>query len=153
MPPGVSEGGMTAPVLDSQLDDLLFGCLRLDFTPLVQHQTVGDALALIRSQGLGERIVYFYVVDHDERLVGVIPTRRPLTADPATPLDRLMVRDVVTLPANVTLRDASRSVRPAQAARPPGRTRTVAARRRGRRPVCGDVSDALRDGTAGRFFS
>ena len=73
---------MTARVLDSQLDDQLFRCLRRDFTPLVQDQTVGDALTLIRSQGLGERIVYFYVVDNDERLVGVIPTRRLLTADP-----------------------------------------------------------------------
>ena len=83
MPPGAVERDMTALVLDSQLDDLLFGCLRRDITPLVQHQTVGDALALIRSQGLGERIVYFYVVDDDERLVGVIPTRRKDCSKPS----------------------------------------------------------------------
>ena len=144
MPPGAVERDMTALVLDSQLDDLLFGCLRRDITPLVQHQTVGDALALIRSQGLGERIVYFYVVDDDERLVGVIPTRRLLTADPATPLDRLMVREVVTLPANATLRDASEAfVRHKLLALPvvdgDGRLRGVA----DVGLFAGDVSDAL----------
>jgi magnesium transporter len=52
------------------------------------------------------RIVYFYVVDQQERLVGVLPTRRLLLSLPETAVAQLMVRKVVTLPATATLLDA-----------------------------------------------
>src|ERR1041385_1357683 len=54
--------------------------VRKDITRLRQDLTVQQALDLIRRQGLGEQIVYFYVVDAEERLIGVVPTRRLLTA-------------------------------------------------------------------------
>src|SRR5258706_10097458 len=58
------------------LNDLLFGYLRRDFTALQVDHTVGVALDRLRAQPLGERIVYFYVVDAEDRVVGVLPTRR-----------------------------------------------------------------------------
>jgi magnesium transporter len=92
---------------EHDLDELLFGHLRHDITPLRAGQRVGDALAFLRTQALGERIVYFYVVDADERLVGVVPTRRLLMADLNTSVDDIMVTGVTTLPSWATLRDAS----------------------------------------------
>ena len=49
---------------------------RRDVATLKQALTVQQALDAIRERGVGEKIVYFYVVDADERLVGVLPTRR-----------------------------------------------------------------------------
>ncbi len=105
----VSPSGVTSPAPAAQLDDLLFGYLRRDLTPLVEDLTVQRALDFVRQQGLGERIVYFYVVDVAGRLVGVIPTRRLLTAEPDASIASLMVRDVVALPTNATIRDASQA--------------------------------------------
>ena len=91
----------------SHLDEPLFGLLRRDLTPLLPDQTVTEALAFLRGQALGERIVYFYVVDAAGKLVGVVPTRRLLMADPGTPVALIMVRDVLALPTSATVRDAS----------------------------------------------
>jgi magnesium transporter len=82
--------------------------LRRDLAPLSWRMTVGEALASLRARPLGERIVYFYVVDDDGRLRGVVPTRRLLMASPDTRIANVMVADVVALPAAATLRDAAR---------------------------------------------
>jgi magnesium transporter len=79
---------------------------RQDFTPLQQEQTVGEALAAIRREGLGERIVYFYVVDAQRQLVGVVPTRRLLTSALEKRLDQIMIRRVVSLPDTATVLEA-----------------------------------------------
>jgi len=64
-------------------------------------------LASLRSQALGERIVYFYVVGDDRKLVGVVPTRRLLMTDPLAAVASIMVGNVIALPASATVRDAS----------------------------------------------
>ena len=81
--------------------------LRRDIAPLSSHMTVGEALSSLRARPLGERIVYFYVVDDDGRLTGVVPTRRLLMASLDVRIADLMVRDVVALPATATLREAA----------------------------------------------
>ncbi|MEO7318119.1 MAG: CBS domain-containing protein, partial [Chthoniobacteraceae bacterium] len=79
---------------------------RTDFPLLREEMAAADALALIREHGIGERIIYFYVVDGDERLVGVLPTRRLLTAALDARLGDIMVRRVVAIPKTATLIDA-----------------------------------------------
>lgn len=78
---------------------------RRDVATLRDDSSVGEALELIRSQGeaLGEKVVYFYVVDSEDRLVGVLPTRRLLTSPPQTHLGDIMVRKVLSLPASATI--------------------------------------------------
>ncbi len=80
--------------------------MRADFPLLQVGMTVDQALAVIREKGVGERIIYFYVVEPDDRLAGVLPTRRLLTAQPDTPLADLMLRRVVAIPRTATLLDA-----------------------------------------------
>ncbi len=53
------------------LEELLFAHLRRDFPTLLADHTVSEALASLRAQPLGERIIYFYVVDAEGRLLGV----------------------------------------------------------------------------------
>lgn len=79
---------------------------RKDFTALNKNLTVDEALHKIRKEGVGERIVYFYVVDDNEKLAGVLPTRRILTALPDQKLEEIMVNRVAALPHNATVYDA-----------------------------------------------
>ena len=79
---------------------------RVDQPLLRADMTVEQALGAIRQQGLGERIIYFYAVDEHDRLAGVLPTRRLLTAPPDTTLGELMVKRVIAIPATATVLDA-----------------------------------------------
>lgn len=95
------------PAVDNRhLNEPVVDYLRHDFTPLRLGQTVGEALSFLRSQQLGERLIYFYVIDHDGKLIGVLPTRRLLAADPHVAVESVMVPNVVTLPADATVREA-----------------------------------------------
>jgi len=79
---------------------------RRDFPLLDADMTVGQALERIRREGVGERVIYFYAIDQQKRLVGVVPTRRLLTAPLETELHEVMVRRVVAVPAKATVLDA-----------------------------------------------
>ena len=79
---------------------------RKDFPLLDADMTIAEALEQIRREGVGERVIYFFAVDSDKRLVGVLPTRRLLTATPETALRDIMVRRVVAIPATATILDA-----------------------------------------------
>src|SRR5881397_4093906 len=79
---------------------------RRDFPLLDADMTVGEALERIRREGIGERVIYFYAIDERKYLVGVVPTRRLLTAAPNTLLREIMVPRVITLPAEATVLEA-----------------------------------------------
>jgi len=79
---------------------------RKDFPLLDVTMIVGEALEHIRQEGVGERVIYFYVVDEQKRLVGVVPTRRLLTAPLEASLRQIMVPRVVAGPATATVLDA-----------------------------------------------
>jgi magnesium transporter len=90
----------------AQLDDPVLNHARRDVSALAADLTVRDAMTAIRQRGLGERIVYFYVVDGEGRLVGVVPTRRLLTAAEDAPLSEIMISRVVGLPHTATVMEA-----------------------------------------------
>jgi magnesium transporter len=79
---------------------------RRDFPLLDADMTVAEALERIRCEGIGERVIYFFAVDANKKLVGVLPTRRLLTAPLENPLRDIMVRRVVAIPASATVLDA-----------------------------------------------
>src|ERR1700738_4020426 len=79
---------------------------RRDFPLLEADSNVDKALETIRREGIGERVIYFYAVDDRKRLVGVVPTRRLLTAAPDTRLRDIMVPRVIALPAEATVLEA-----------------------------------------------
>lgn len=93
------------PAQEEHLNAPILSVARKDFATLREDIRVEEALALIRGRGetLGEKIVYFYVVDRDDRLVGVLPTRRLLTSSPQTELRDVMVRRVLSLPSTATI--------------------------------------------------
>jgi len=76
---------------------------RRDVATLRQDLSVREALETIRGRELGEKVVYFYVVDAEDRLKGVLPTRRLLTGALDARLQDLMVPRVVAIPQTATL--------------------------------------------------
>lgn len=97
---------MTSKPTGLHLNDPVSCHMRHDFTLLRAHQTVGEALASLREQHPAERIIYFYVVDQEGRLEGVVPTRRLLLNPLDTLIREIMVRDVVAIPADATVLEA-----------------------------------------------
>lgn len=79
---------------------------RRDFAKLRVNQTVGESLESLRRHPPQERIVYFYVLDEENRLQGVVPTRRLLLNPPDARIADIMVRQVITIPATATVLDA-----------------------------------------------
>ncbi len=78
-----------------------------NFMVLRQGWTVAQALEETRTRQVPGPIIYFYVVDDDDRLVGVLPTRALLTSPLETKVESLMVRRLVKLPERATVGDAS----------------------------------------------
>jgi magnesium transporter len=76
---------------------------RKDFAALPQDLTIQETLDAIRRGGLGEKVIYFYVVDAEEKLVGVVPTRRLLTAPLHQSLRDIMISRVVAIHHSTTL--------------------------------------------------
>ena len=74
--------------------------------PLRLDQTVGHALEAIRATGLEERIFYFYVVDTEGRLSGVVPARKLLTEPLESLIGEVMMKRVLSLPESATLMEA-----------------------------------------------
>ena len=79
---------------------------RKDLPLLEADARVEKALETIRREGVGERVIYFYAVDADKKLVGVVPTRRLLTAALDAQLREIMVPRVIALPAAATVLEA-----------------------------------------------
>lgn len=84
-------------------DDLVIKHMSTDLPLLDSHMTVAQAFDFILENSVSERIIYFYVVDDERHLLGVIPTRRLLT----TPRDRyladIMITRMVKLPHTATV--------------------------------------------------
>jgi magnesium transporter len=97
---------MKALLPGTSLNDPVTKHMRPEVTRLTLGQTVGEALDSLRRQPPRERIIYFYVVDGDGRLRGVVPTRYLVLNPPDKPIADVMIRKVVSLPATATVLDA-----------------------------------------------
>jgi len=87
-------------------DDPVTKHMRRAIIALPEQMTVGEALVHLRQQNLPEQVVYFYVVDAESRLTGVMPTRRLLMSQPSTTIGDLAVRKVISVPATATVLEA-----------------------------------------------
>lgn len=88
------------------LNELVRLFARRDFATLSNEMTVEEALTAIRHKGVGEKVIYFYVVDGAQRLIGVVPTRRLLVSPLDQRLDQVMIRNVIAIPDTATVLEA-----------------------------------------------
>jgi len=84
----------------------VWAAARKDVATLRHDFTVQQALDAVRQRGVGEKIVYFYVIDAEDRLTGVLPTRRLLTAPLEQRLSDIMIARVVAIPQTATVLEA-----------------------------------------------
>jgi magnesium transporter len=94
------------PAVRHILADPVTRHMRTDPTRLSAGQSIRDALAGVRQHPTFGRVVYFYVVADDGRLLGVVPTRRLLLADPDRSVADVMVTTVVAVPDTATVLEA-----------------------------------------------
>ena len=80
--------------------------MRGGFARVLVDQTVGEALDMVRQQPPEGRIIYFYVLDRDNCLKGVVPTRRLLLNPREKPIAEIMVREVIAVPQSATVLEA-----------------------------------------------
>ncbi|MBI5646108.1 MAG: magnesium transporter [Ignavibacteriae bacterium] len=90
----------------ADLHQSILDVARTDAATLRSDLTIRQALDEVREHGIGEKIIYFYVLDVDGILRGVLPTRRLLTAALDQRVSDVMIPRVITLPAHATVLDA-----------------------------------------------
>jgi magnesium transporter len=79
-----------------------------DFVTLDGNLTVKRAIEALQRRKDDGRILYFYVVDEEARLIGVMPARLFITRDPAKKLSEVCLREIVTVGTDISLLDAAK---------------------------------------------
>jgi len=77
-----------------------------DFVAVYAHNTVREALDNIRRCRTESTIIYFYVLDAENRLVGNIQTRKLLTADLDAKVEDIMSAGIIAIPSAANLMEA-----------------------------------------------
>jgi len=98
---------MPAQLSASQLHEPILPLAQPALVVLSPGQTIDEALRAIRATASASSIHYFYVVDADNLLVGVVPTRRLLMTEPDRHVSEVMVDNVVAIPDWATVLIAS----------------------------------------------
>ncbi len=75
-------------------------------TVIYADQTIEEALSELRKRHISDKIIYFYVIDPEGKLVGFIPTRTLLLAEPEARIGNIMQSAVISLKGSQTLREA-----------------------------------------------
>ena len=96
-----------APLTAAQLHEPILPLAQPPRVVLKPDQTISQALESIRASADGGSLNYFYVVDDNNKLIGVVPTRALLTAAADSTVGGIMVDNVVAIPDWATVLIAS----------------------------------------------
>jgi magnesium transporter len=96
-----------APLSAAQLHEPILPLARPPLLVLQPDLPIADALDRVRRLGDASSINYLYVVDDEQKLVGVVPVRRLLTAQPQELVRDVMLDHVVAIPDWATVLIAS----------------------------------------------
>lgn len=91
------------PITPAQLHDPIIEYVQLAALTLNPDDTIAIALERARLLPATQIILYCYVVDSEERLVGVVPIRRLLTTAPEARIDSILIDDVEAIPSWATV--------------------------------------------------
>jgi magnesium transporter len=75
-------------------------------TVVKSDETVKEALEGLKNKHISDKIVYFYVVDNEYKLLGVVPTRKLLLSESNVKILDIMETSVIRLSSEQTLHDA-----------------------------------------------
>jgi len=78
-----------------------------ELAALRHNQTIREAVESLRKQSIHERIIYYYAVDNNGKLLGVVPVRSLLSCDENKKISDIMVTPVASIKEDSTLMQAS----------------------------------------------
>ena len=92
-------------------EDTAGGLMTTDYTWIYPHRTAEQTIRKIREIAPeSEFIYYLYVVDKQDRLLGVLTLRTLLLAEPSASIERIMETDVVTVPTTMHAREVAAAI-------------------------------------------
>jgi CBS domain-containing protein len=92
-------------------EDTAGGLMTTDYTWIYPHRTAEQTIRKIREIAPeSEFIYYLYVVDKQDRLLGVLTLRALLLAPPDASIERIMESDVVTVAPETHARDVAATI-------------------------------------------
>ncbi len=92
-------------------EDTAGGLMTTDYTWIYPHRTAEQTIRKIREIAPeSEFIYYLYVLDKQDRLLGVLTLRALLLAQPDAGIERIMLSDVVTVPPDMESRDVAATI-------------------------------------------
>jgi magnesium transporter len=92
-------------------EDTAGGLMTTDYTWIYPHRTAEQTIRKIREIAPeSEFIYYLYVVDKQDRLLGVLTLRALLLANPEATIERVMESDIVTVPPDMEARDVAGTI-------------------------------------------
>lgn len=93
------------------MEDTAGGLMTTEFIALDEDISAEEAIAALRRLAPdAETIYYVYVVDHENRLAGVLSLRDLIVAQPETPINRIMRRDIIAVAADTDQEEVARLV-------------------------------------------
>ncbi|MFA5291533.1 MAG: magnesium transporter [Phycisphaerae bacterium] len=97
---------MNTKIKSDRLNDPAIKYAGKNIATLLQDKTVADAIVFLRNQNITDEIVYIYIVDENDSLVGVLPLRRLLNSDIHKKLSSIMIDRVISIRDNASVLDA-----------------------------------------------
>ena len=88
---------MTIRLKEQNLQEPVSKHIRKDFIVLRQDETVQRAIASLRKHATAGEILYLYVIDDKSCLVGIVPVRALLTAEPKTQISSIMTPSPISI--------------------------------------------------------
>ena len=87
------------------------GLMTTEYLSVPPGLVIADALAHIRNAADDAELVYYiYVIDADNRILGVLSLRDLIRARPETPVKDVMVDDVVTVPLDASREEVATTI-------------------------------------------
>jgi magnesium transporter len=93
-------------IRSDRLNDPVIKYAGKNIAALSQDKTVADAIVFLRNQNIADEIIYIYIVDENESLVGVLPLRRLLNSEHHKKLSSIMIDRVVSIRNDASVLDA-----------------------------------------------
>ena len=94
---------MTTKLNDQNLREPVSRYMHKDFVALRQDQTISQVMTSLRNHNSTSEILYLYVTDENDRLVGVVPVRNVLTSEPDAKVSSIMTASPVSITATQTV--------------------------------------------------
>ena len=105
---GAEQAAEVIPLLEHE-DDTAGGLMTPEFPHLRRQMTAQQAIENLRALQPGaETHYYLYVVDRNDRLIGIVGLRELVVADPNATIESIMNRDVLSAPVGTDQEEVAR---------------------------------------------